>query len=244
MIKYRGPNRGSFLWGTSKRNTRAERMWVEIGSQFARIWRGFFQRLERLHGLDPENPHHLWLLHYLFLDEINRDCEVFREHWNHHPISGKGKDQTPLDMRLVGELKYGKYADSFDAIHPDVLNRYPNQANIHEAITADQNHNIAHEAIDVADHQFPFESELAADIFGRALADAKTAEIIPLQLGVSPAEWGPEGYPESETVKVGKRNVELTLPFPIWWPRAVAWAQGLELLSKIQAVENGDIVLP
>ncbi|KAJ7044418.1 hypothetical protein C8F04DRAFT_1174848 [Mycena alexandri] len=66
---------------------------------------------------------------------------------------------------------------------------------INEAIAGDPNHNIAHPAIDVADHQFPFKSELAADIFGRALADA------PLQLGVLPAEWEANGYPESETVK-------------------------------------------
>ncbi|KAJ7044386.1 hypothetical protein C8F04DRAFT_1174817 [Mycena alexandri] len=107
-------------------------------------------------------------------------------------------------MRLIGELKYGKYADSFDEIHSDVRNRYQNEVNINDAIAGDQNHNIA---IDVADHQFPFQNELAADIFGQTLADAKTAEIIPLQLGVLPAEWEANGYPESETVKVGRKDV-------------------------------------
>ena len=27
-------------------------------------------------------------------------------------------------MRLIGEVKYGKYADNFDEIHPDILDRY------------------------------------------------------------------------------------------------------------------------
>ncbi|KAJ7043418.1 hypothetical protein C8F04DRAFT_894034, partial [Mycena alexandri] len=66
----------------STNNTRIERLWVEVGSQFARRWRVFFYRLDRT------NPHHLWLLHLLFLDLINLDCKNFRAEWNCHPISG------------------------------------------------------------------------------------------------------------------------------------------------------------
>lgn len=86
----------------------------------------------------------MWLLHHLFLDDINRDCEEFQEQWNNHPISGKGNDQTPSvclisprfrslsaevtvqDMRFMGEVKYGRYADDFEGIHPEVLERYGN----------------------------------------------------------------------------------------------------------------------
>ncbi|KAJ7683760.1 hypothetical protein B0H17DRAFT_27044 [Mycena rosella] len=223
MIKYRGPNRGSFLWGPSSRNTRSERLWVEIGTQFVRPWHGFFTRLERLHRLDPTDPHHLWLLHKLFLGDINKDCDEFCTLWNHHPISGKGHDQTPVDMRLVGELKYGKYADNFDEIHPDVLDRYGDAANIDEAIASDQGHNIRHDAIDVSKHKCPFQGDEAAHIFSCALAELKALEIIPQQLGVSPGEWDEDGYPETELVKVGRKEVEITLPFVVWWPRAVAW---------------------
>lgn len=95
MILFRGPGRGSFLWGTSTRNTRIERMWVEMGSQFARRWRAFFTRLERLHHLNPEIPTHLWLLHFLFLDLIDADCQEFKRNWNAHPISGRGGDRSP-----------------------------------------------------------------------------------------------------------------------------------------------------
>lgn len=114
MILARGLNRASFIWGTyvpnafsnvcrhvsillhrSTRNTRIERLWVEVGSQFVWAWRVFFGQLERLHKLDCEQPGHLWLLHLLFLPDINRDCDVFHESWNNHPISRHGHDQTP-----------------------------------------------------------------------------------------------------------------------------------------------------
>ncbi|KAL7278821.1 hypothetical protein ACG7TL_007838 [Trametes sanguinea] len=96
MIKHCGANRASFIWGTSTRNTRIERVWVEVGNQFGLFWRGFLYRLERLHGLDPDKRGHLWLLHRLFLGCINVDCQSFQETWNHHPISREGKDQSPM----------------------------------------------------------------------------------------------------------------------------------------------------
>lgn len=88
MILLRGLNRVSFMWGPSVFNTRIERLWVEVGRRFARAWRAFFIRLEGCHLLERNNPQHRWLLHYLFLDLINEDCEKFRDEWNAHPISG------------------------------------------------------------------------------------------------------------------------------------------------------------
>ncbi|KAJ7122623.1 hypothetical protein C8R43DRAFT_899656, partial [Mycena crocata] len=230
----------------STRNTRIERLWVEVGSQFARRWRGFFQRLKRLHKLDPDNPHHLWLLHYVFLDNINQDCREFQENWNNHPISGKGGDQTPADMRLLGELNYGRYSDDFENIHPEVLERYGNEgdclADIDLAIAGDQDRHIRHEAIDVVENQCPFETEQATVIFCQALEDVTSSEIIPEHFGVAEAEWEERFYGETEKVKVGRKDVEIVLPFQVWWPRAVAWAQGLELMVRIQAAENGDMI--
>ncbi|KAJ6491342.1 hypothetical protein C8R47DRAFT_1176898 [Mycena vitilis] len=230
------------MFPRSTRNTRIERLWVEVGSQFARRWRGFFLRLERLHNFDPDNPNHLWLLHLLFLDDLNKDCDEFQDHWNHHPISGKGNDQTPADMRFMGELKYGKYADTFDLVHPEVLERYGNENDIDVAIAGDQDHHIRHEAIQVAETECPFSSAEATAIFLGALTEVQSADIIPCNFGVAEVEWESQFYPQSETVKVGRKEVEITLPFDIWWPRAVTWAQGLEIMVRIQAAENNEIV--
>ena len=101
MILLRGSHRASYMWGSSTHNSRIERLWVEIGTQFARRWRAFFLRLERYHHLNRTDPHHLWLLHFLFLDDINHDCEEFRQDWNSHPLSGRGGNQSPNVCRNV-----------------------------------------------------------------------------------------------------------------------------------------------
>lgn len=74
----------------STRNTRIERLWVEVGSQFARRWRVFFATLESRYYLDTTNPHHLWLLGELFLDDINKDCQDFAATYNYHPVKSTG----------------------------------------------------------------------------------------------------------------------------------------------------------
>lgn len=58
---------------SSTQNTRIEKLWVEVGSQFVRRWRAFFTLLERLHRLNISNQAHLCLLHILFLDQIIDD---------------------------------------------------------------------------------------------------------------------------------------------------------------------------
>ncbi|KAJ7705169.1 hypothetical protein B0H16DRAFT_1827476, partial [Mycena metata] len=126
----------------STRNTRIERLWVEVGTQFARRWRAFFTRLGRIHNLDRKNPGHLWLLHRLFLPTLNEDCREFQEEWNLHPISGQmTSDQSPAvscdslymekadftaqDIRFLGQTTEGVYRDDpLDGIHPDAINRY------------------------------------------------------------------------------------------------------------------------
>ncbi|KAI6138991.1 hypothetical protein BKA82DRAFT_3989134, partial [Pisolithus tinctorius] len=110
-------------------------------------WRAFFLCLERLHHLDRSDPNHLWLLHHLFLDEINADCTIFCEEWNAHPIAGEGHDQSPnvsfttgmsmvhlhcnqtmlfitQDLCFTGQLEHGMYRDDVISIHPNVYAHY------------------------------------------------------------------------------------------------------------------------
>ncbi|KAF8957599.1 hypothetical protein BDZ97DRAFT_1952649, partial [Flammula alnicola] len=109
----------------STRNTRIERLWVEVGTHFVRRWRAFFSRLERLHHLDVEQPEQLWLLHTLFLDAINADCQDFKETWNSHPIHGANTSyKSPNDLRFLGQARFGVYKDECEGIHPDVINEY------------------------------------------------------------------------------------------------------------------------
>lgn len=91
------------LYSRSTRNTRIERLWVEVGTQFARRWRAFFTRLERLHMLDTQKSFHTWLLHILFLDDINQDCADFQEEWNCHPISGAGTNNKSPKVKSIAD---------------------------------------------------------------------------------------------------------------------------------------------
>ena len=89
------------MCGTSStRNCRIECLWVEVGSQFARRWQAFFTQLERMHMLDAQDPSHLWLLHTLFLNDVDYDCQAFWEEWNCHPISGPDTNNKSLKVKI------------------------------------------------------------------------------------------------------------------------------------------------
>lgn len=261
MIQHRGPNRSSFMWGKSTSNSRIERLWVDTGIQFVRHWRAFFARLEDIHLLDAHDPCHLWLLQLLFLDELNHDCHQFQQDWNHHPISKHGHNQTPLvccmpvtysidselltflkDMRFLSELQHGIYPEPSANIHPDILTHYEgSEVDIPGEIMENQNHNVRHAAVAVPPTTMPFHSMEANEAFILALQVSRDEGIIPTGYGVAEDEWESEIYPEVEVITVGRAAKEYVvhLPFGIWWPRAVLWAQGLDALSAIGVIGEG-----
>ncbi|KAH9833236.1 uncharacterized protein C8Q71DRAFT_725881 [Rhodofomes roseus] len=112
------------MFGSSTRNQKIERVWVDVGEGFVRRWRVFFTRLEGLHGLVASNPTHLWLLQELFLGDINRDADDWTRHWNMHKLSGKHRNQTPSDIRHLARVTVGIYDDDYATVHPDLLSEH------------------------------------------------------------------------------------------------------------------------
>ncbi|KZT54316.1 hypothetical protein CALCODRAFT_405186, partial [Calocera cornea HHB12733] len=104
----RGVNRGSFIWGRSVHNVRIERMWGDVTKDFGSKWKKMFIHMETYLELDIGLNTHIWLLHHLFLDDINIDAEVWRQTWNFHPLrTPEGRMRSPNEMWLVGMLERG-----------------------------------------------------------------------------------------------------------------------------------------
>ncbi|KAL1660010.1 hypothetical protein GGG16DRAFT_58163, partial [Schizophyllum commune] len=253
----------------STHNTRIERLWREVGAQFARAWAAFFTRLGRLHLLDRRNPHHLWLLQYLFLDALNADCEAFIHEWNAHPIRGPNAQNTsPKDLLILGQTEGGVYVDDYQGVHPDVLQefhgvegrrltRQPGQtgaghsvqdmpaallSEIADQIAESQSRNIRHPAVKVPRQSPPFDENTAATLFKPVLDTLIAEGRLPSGMYVRPDEWDEEGYPEYEEIPVGRgRSGKLRIPLPadVWLSRAELWCRAVTAMS-LTAAQQAD----
>lgn len=98
----------SSILSRSVHNSRIERIWYDVTEGFGGKWKDFFTDLEANEGLDVNNPAHIWLLHHLFLDDINQDALAWAEAWNHHKLQIRGEpQQTPQEMFFFSMLEDG-----------------------------------------------------------------------------------------------------------------------------------------
>ena len=152
-------------------------------------------------------------------------------------------------MRFLSELWHGVYAECHDdTTHPEILARYAadnasNAVDVQAEIAADQDRHIRHAAVNVPSIITPFNSAEAHEAFTLALQAAQDQGLIPVGYGVAEEEWTNGSYPEVEVIPVGHsaKDYEVQLPFSVWWPRAVRWVQGLDVMTRICMIEAGEL---
>jgi hypothetical protein len=160
---------------------------------------------------------------------------------------------------LLGEAKQGVYLDdTFRGVHASLISEYygingqpikrrrggagstPNDpdvdvpyeaetlANTHEIpdTIAAHSENVRHLAATPASSRNPFENQKHCDDFIQLLQEIRQEGIIPDVMDGH--DWDPSGE-----LKVGKSTHQMTLPRPIWEPRAVLWCQGVELMTRM-----------
>jgi hypothetical protein len=99
---------GHYIWGRSVHNTRIERLWVDVTRGLGKKWKDLFVDLEAHHGLNVDLPAHIWLLHHLFLNDINEDAIAWAEYWNSHKMVIPGeRSQTPHEMFFLSMIRDG-----------------------------------------------------------------------------------------------------------------------------------------
>ncbi|KAG1726809.1 uncharacterized protein EDB91DRAFT_1254183 [Suillus paluster] len=186
------------------------------------------------------------------------------QEWNSHPIHGSDtKDQSPQDMRLLGQASLGVYEDEFEGIHPAILQRYygihgrelvrgrnqtgaghPNdeldesdEDSIIGRIERDQANDVQHDAVEVADGNTPFQNEEDENSFFEILEEVVMDGIVPEGYNL---QEGEDEYDENTTehLRVGRQRenyVEVSLADPIWRTRSTLWAQAASVLGHFEA---------
>jgi hypothetical protein len=129
-------------------------------------------------------------------------------------------------MRFAGRTGAG---DSDDEVESEI-----DMTSVEERIALEQGSDIRHDAIEVPLGESLFDEETER-LFLNALTEIQRRNPTPSGYGVAQEEWPEDGYPSNETIKVGrgKKSVMVELPVEVWWPRAVRWAQALDLLNRV-----------
>ncbi|KAJ7140648.1 hypothetical protein C8R44DRAFT_604187, partial [Mycena epipterygia] len=183
-----GLNRASFIRGSSTTNTRVERLWVEVGSQFAREEMEYY--LVRI------------ALKYLqdmcFVGQI-QDGVYVNDYDNvhpsilaqHHGVHGRETHQLPRQTG-AGQLKdedvplplvHNADNSDEDSDSDDDL-----EAQIEAAHALD----FHHEPVPVPKYAEPFQDDAMMQLFHNTLSVANEDSVVPEGYGLLPQEWETE----------------------------------------------------
>ncbi|KAL0564160.1 hypothetical protein V5O48_017893 [Marasmius crinis-equi] len=111
---------GSYIWGRSVHNTCIERLWYDVTHHFGKKWRDFFATLEVHNGLNPSSTGHIWLLHHLFLFQVDLDAPEWAHAWNLHPLRlTQEQDCSPWELFLFSQVRDGPHGISLQPTPPE-----------------------------------------------------------------------------------------------------------------------------
>ena len=95
----RGP--GCMITNQGVHNQRMELLWRGVFAEFTSCFHAFFYTLEESGLLDHSNEADVFALHIVYLDEIQRHLNQFREGWNHHRMR-TCHNRTLMQQWLLG----------------------------------------------------------------------------------------------------------------------------------------------
>jgi len=147
VASYWWPNR---LWPNKIRsvhNIQIEHLWRDLKLGLGAKWKELFQTLEFYDALDHNSDAHIWLLHYLFLNDLNHELQEWAGSWNKHVLIIRGEhSHSPRDLFVFGMVENGvhgldhlqnnddednldSYGIDWDAYFDDTLQEHHTQNN-------------------------------------------------------------------------------------------------------------------